>query len=777
MPRVQRRRFPQKRLLTLILLAFVALATVYSVIVPPFETPDEIWHFAFIQYVAAGHGLPVSAPKTQALWQQQGVQAPGYYLLGAAATAWIDQSDFPQIYARRNPHSAIGRPDAAANHNFFIHHQDENWPWQRSILALHLARLLSVVLGALTLWASYKTLALIVDERSALMGVAAVAFIPQFLFISAAASNDNAVNALAALVLWRLAALIVGTPALMRSAKERLPSSSAPGNDLGEDFGGSRLSWRELLPVGCLLGLALLSKLSALGLVGLTGLTVLWLAWQRRSWRVIGQSILWIGLPMLAIAGWWYIRNWQLYGDPLAWNIWQANILLRVEPASWQTVAAELGSLERSFWGLFGWLNVPYPEPIYLFFRAIEMIVTAGWLAATVHWVVRKRRLSPNLWAGLLLILWLAILTVSWLRFMRIAPAAQGRYFFPAAPPLALLIALGLGAWRLEIVRIMTVAGLFVLSVATPLWIIRPAYTAPPTHAELAATLTPLPANLGGNFAILGVDAQPEALTPGATAIVTVAWRALAPTATDYSVFIHLVDDEGLIVAQRDTMPGGGLRPTSQWQPGEVRVERYRVPIPATAYTPDHGRWAVGLYSSQTGARLPVTLTLSGTASPAFAAQVQDNALQFGQATIATPAGSAPNPIQVGWHDNMTLAGYTVNRRRLHAGDDLEVTLYWQARGPVSGAYAAFVHLLDAHYHMVGGDDAQLLPPTNRWDATTRLAPDTYRLHVAANAQPGIYQLEVGLYDKDSLDRLTLVEAQGAEGADHLLLGPLEIMP
>ncbi|MCB0229025.1 MAG: hypothetical protein KDH90_07830, partial [Anaerolineae bacterium] len=51
-------------------------------------------------------------------------------------------------------------------------------------------------------------------------------------------------------------------------------------------------------------------------------------------------------------------------------------------------------------------------------------------------------------WAGGgLLMLWLAALLVSWLRFMRIAPAAQGRYFFPAAPALALLAVIAFGAW------------------------------------------------------------------------------------------------------------------------------------------------------------------------------------------------------------------------------------------------------------------------------------------------------------------------------------------
>ncbi len=196
----------------LVIGVFVLLTGLYSVVVPPFETPDEIWHYAFIQHLAAGRGLPVSEPNTQALWQQQGVQAPGYYLAAAALTAVIDQGDFPAIYGRANPHAAIGQPDATANRNYLIHHADEGWPWRGSILALHLARFFAVFLGAVTLWATYRALALIVAPRWALIGTALVGFIPQFVFISAAASNDNAINALAALVLWRLVALLVAPP-------------------------------------------------------------------------------------------------------------------------------------------------------------------------------------------------------------------------------------------------------------------------------------------------------------------------------------------------------------------------------------------------------------------------------------------------------------------------------------------------------------------------------------------------------------------------------------
>ena len=201
---------PQHTRLSLLLLAFVVLAGVYSLVTPPFETPDEIWHYAFIQHLASGRGLPVAQPNTQELWRQQGSQAPAYYLAAAGLTAWLDQSDFRAIYGRANPHAAIGRPDAIANRNYLIHHQDEGWPWRGAILALHIARFFSILLAAATLWATYRTLALLVQPDLALAATALIGFIPHFIFISAAASNDNAINALASLTLWQIVALTVG---------------------------------------------------------------------------------------------------------------------------------------------------------------------------------------------------------------------------------------------------------------------------------------------------------------------------------------------------------------------------------------------------------------------------------------------------------------------------------------------------------------------------------------------------------------------------------------
>jgi 4-amino-4-deoxy-L-arabinose transferase-like glycosyltransferase len=744
-----------KRIFSIVLLLFVILAVIYSVIIPPFETPDEIWHFAFIQHVASGQGLPVSQANTQALWRQQGVQAPAYYLAAAALTAWIEQSDFPTVYARANPHRSIGQPDALINRNYLVHKADEGWPWRGTFLALHIARLFSVALGAVTLWASYRALCLLVAPQFAVVGVALLAFIPQFLFISAAASNDNAVNACAALVLWRLLAVL----------EHKRAAGETP-------------SPRNLLLLGVLLGLALLSKLSALGLAGLAGLAILWLAWQEpgwgKRWRFLLQAALYGAVPALLIAGWWYLRNWRLYGDPLAWNVWRQNILLRVNQADWRTIVAELGSLERSFWGLFGWMNVAYPEPIYWVLRALALSLAAGVCFAIVTGRSDGRRswMSPFLLLG-----WLALLTWSWLSFMRIAPAAQGRYFFPAAPTLSWLAAIGLQGWqrvwpgrRMSIhhtqghstsfLGIILPGALLLLSVLTPFWLIRPTYQPPPLRSEAAAQLSPLQISFAGKVALIGAQSEPTPLQAGATASITLAWQALTPIALDYSIFVHLVDEEEFIVAQLDTMPGGGLSPTSQWPTGQVRVERYQATIPTTVYTPNWGSWRVGLYDAATGQRAPV---IGG-----------GDSWVAGAWQIAPEAGVLPNNTRIAFADHITLVGYEWSSRTLHAGQTFTATLYWQAEGPVGNEYTLFAHLLDESGQMRGGQDLRPETPMLAWNKQG-VVRSQHSFVIPGDAPAGIYQVEIGLYTQSDFNRLMLLNASGAEGADRLLLGPLRL--
>ncbi len=82
---------------------------------------------------------------------------------------------------------------------------------------------------------------------------------------------------------------------------------------------------------------------------------------------------------------------------------------------------------------------------------------------------------------------------------------------------------------------------------------------------------------------------------PRGVLLVTLVWRALAPMDRDYTVFVHMVDSDGRLVAQHDGPPAEGARPTSGWLSGEEIVDRHLIRFPE-GLAPGPYRLLVGLY-------------------------------------------------------------------------------------------------------------------------------------------------------------------------------------
>ena len=204
-----------------LLLAFVALALIYSLTVPLFEGPDEIWHYAFANHLASGGGLPVFDVKQPATFLRNGAHPPLYYALIAALIAPIDRSDFPVEYRFNLASPKITPGGSGTSPNLLIHTAREDFPFYNTALAGHLARLVSIALGALTVVGVFAVARrLLREDRLALVATALVAFIPQFVY-GAALINNDALAACAATTRgrWHLA---TGTPGLGQGDRDGL---------------------------------------------------------------------------------------------------------------------------------------------------------------------------------------------------------------------------------------------------------------------------------------------------------------------------------------------------------------------------------------------------------------------------------------------------------------------------------------------------------------------------------------------------------------------------
>jgi hypothetical protein len=137
----------------------------------------------------------------------------------------------------------------------------------------------------------------------------------------------------------------------------------------------------------------------------------------------------------------------------------------------------------------------------------------------------------------------------------------------------------------------------------------------------------PAPAAFGNLADLAGYEIQPSSPRPGDTLAVTLYWQPQTETDRSYSVFVHLVDAQGQIVAQHDGIPGEGTLATTIWVPGEIIADPHTLPLPPGLLPGDY-IVRVGLYDPTTSERVAITSDLP----------VRDAALEIDHLTVEPKA-------------------------------------------------------------------------------------------------------------------------------------------
>ena len=72
-------------------------------------------------------------------------------------------------------------------------------------------------------------------------------------------------------------------------------------------------------------------------------------------------------------------------------------------------------------------------------------------------------------------------------------------------------------------------------------------------------------------------------------------WSAAQTPTRNYKVFVHVLDAQGQLVAQDDSMPGRWRRPTTIWTPDELITDQHRIKISSPLPTGEYyrGHWHV----------------------------------------------------------------------------------------------------------------------------------------------------------------------------------------
>jgi len=388
-------------LLSIIIVMYAGIGTLYAVVTPRWQVPDEPAHYNYVRSLAEGRGFPVLEPED------------------------YDQDYLRRLTSERFPPELAIEPLEYEDHQPPLHYVLAAPIYALFGGALLPLRLLTLSFGAGLLVAAFRTVRVVVPDKPqlAVLAVGLMAFIPQHIAMSAGVNNDALAELVVAATLWASVVYL--------AAERRRP-------------------WC----VGVLVGIALLTKTTAYVVVGVAAAAVV-IRWHRdhRSPRWALEHLAWVFVPALLISAPWFIRNGMTYGwdDPL--GLARHSLVVRNQPRSseWLAMYGWCGLLWRlvrttfqSFWGQFGWMALPLPTAAYRFLLFLSCLLSIGFAV----WVIQRRRSSPNgLYiagpAGLLALS--ALLTfLAFLWYNLTFVQHQGRYLYPALVPLSTAAALGL---------------------------------------------------------------------------------------------------------------------------------------------------------------------------------------------------------------------------------------------------------------------------------------------------------------------------------------------
>ena len=728
--------------LPILLCLFTAMALGYNVVNPLHEGTDELRHYRFIRYIVVNRSLPVQG---QEPCRSQSHHPPLIYAAAAALTFWVEAGENICQTPPQNPFWAYRYWEVGVdNKNQFLHGPEQAFPWRGETLAARLSRLLNTLVGAAVVYLTWAIARTIWPDKPAyaLGSTAFVAFNPMFLYMSATINND-VIAALSG------AAITLACVRLLRSPDELT-------RHWGLIFGG-------------LYGLALMSKLNLAAIGLLVAVVVTYAAWRRQQWRA------WLEIGLIAagvtavLAGWWFGRNQLLYGDPTGFRLVAELWGVRQPVESVGLVWQELPYVWTSLWGRFGFGQIPLPQVIYGGLWWLHIAAVVGWLISPLRRGARRPTLLLFFLAFNVL-----LFTGVLVAYMLVSPAGpMGRFFFPALPALALLLFGGLaelvtgaGNWfsmKEKQAQAFTVAtaltanvGMAILALVALFGYLAPAYARPASWSPGQVLPNATAVQFDQLVTLAGYEVSRTAVHPGESLDIILYWEVNNQPPGNFLMFIHLTDSIGSLVAQRDTHPGLGNFPTSQWRPGDRFVERIRLWLPETAYAPEAAVLSLGFYAPE-GYRLAVS---NGNYRP--------DAFMLAQVGIQDQPGELPNAQAQNFGGQVWLRGFEF-LRTVEPGAVLPVVLYWEAAQSEPVDYAVQLRLLNEQGETVAEMVERPSPPMAHWQRGQQVV-DRQLFAVPHDILPGYYRFSLALLTPITGQPENIVGESGHWIDDRLLL-------
>ena len=688
-----------------ILLFYLVFGLAYATASPVFEAHEELWHFGYVQHLRETGELPVQVfDGRDTIFAQHGSQPPLYYALVAVISSPFHIDDV-EDYRLLNPHVALNQPDSFGNKNLIIRDETQSL-WRGTGLAVVLIRGVGLALGAATIALIYKISAYIAPQRPTVAFVAAAitGLNPMFIFVSASVNND----ALAMVLNGGIILL------LLRCLRDGC-------------------SLKSSVAIALLFALTSITKLTSLVLLPVVVAVGLFVFHRRRDRRGLLIYFLSLVVLWLIIAGWWYLRNWQLYHEPFG-------LLTMADIAGPRGIIFspirlfdEFQRFRMSYWGVFGALNIQLTTIFYLLLDLMLFFSAIG----CVFLILQLLAISDFAYARYELIHILTMLSAIVLLFVGVfywntlTRSSDGRVLFPLIAVISPILAVGFveSVWwivfslrppNLEFVRagdavpkdllhetmLWQLRLLGIVAILAPFTVIAGQYHLPQPLTAVPENARPVYAEFD-DVALVAYERIDRRYSPGDRVRVKLYWQVLEQSARDKSILLTLVDDNKQEIGHYATYPGAGSLRTSRWNAGAIYADEYLVSIHSGAsgrYPFDlqvewadlHGRGSVEATNAE-GERIePVQLEIGAVVT------------LRSQATISG-YNQIPEELQPNFDESIRLQQYLLDPDLNH------IVLNWRAEGTPADNYTVFIHVFDQDGEMIAQADMQPRLPTRYW--------------------------------------------------------------
>jgi 4-amino-4-deoxy-L-arabinose transferase-like glycosyltransferase len=267
-----------------------------------------------------------------------------------------------------------------------------------------------------------------------------------------------------------------------------------------------------------------------------------------------------------------------------------------------------------------------------------------------------------------------------------------------------------------------------------------------PVNPDDLTLALPVQQELLPGLTLVGFETLPgDTVRSGAEVGASLIWQAgETPLPVDLTMALTARAGEGDAewpLSEPLDLAGAGY-PTTRWQPGDVLRGWLAARIPP-AFEP-------GLY------RLRLRLTAAGTDAEPLVLPIGDFQVEGWPRVFESPQPQFE--LEADFAGQATLVGLDAEAAQVAPGESLTARLYWRAEAEFDREYTAFIHLIGPDGLLYGQVDQ--IPgggayPTTGWLPGEYIA-DAYTVPVAPGAPPGDYVIEIGMYDPQTGQRLSV---------------------